>query len=160
MNRYDRISGLILAFVSLGIVIGSFFYPLGTWAKPGPGFLPLWCGVIMFLLSLNTFFQSIWREKKRIRSFDASWDSSFLTSRWPKLVWTIGILFFYYLFLEVLGYILTTFIVMVLLLKAVESTRWRTVLLEAFVATFASYGLFQLWLKVQLPKGIWPSLSL
>jgi hypothetical protein len=68
--------------------------------------------------------------------------------------------FFYYLFLEVLGYILTTFILMVLLLKAVESTRWRTVLLEAFVATFASYALFQLWLKVQLPKGIWPSLSL
>jgi hypothetical protein len=62
--------------------------------------------------------------------------------------------FFYDLFLEVLGYIPTTFILMVLLLKAVESTRWRTVLLESFMAAFASYALFQWWLKVQLPKGI------
>jgi hypothetical protein len=158
MNRYDRISSLILALVSLMIVIGSLSYPFGSWAKPGPAFLPLGCGAIMFFLSLNTFFQSIRREKKIGGAIHENRDSPFLTSRWPKLVWAIGILFFYYLFLEILGFVLTTFIFMVLLLKAVESTRWRTVLLEAFLATFVSYALFELWLKVQLPKGIWSTM--
>jgi len=154
MDRYDRISSLFLMVVSLAIVGGSLAYSFGTWSQPGPAFLPLWCGVIMGFFSVNIFLQSLWRRKKMEGGGKEMEVVSFFTDRWPKLLATVAILISYYFFLEVLGYILCTFGLMFFLLRVVETKRWRTVLLEAFLATAASFALFELWMKVRLPKGI------
>ena len=154
MGRYDRISSLFLMGVSLVIIGGSLAYPVGTWSKPGPAFLPLWCGVIMGVFSASVFLQSQWRGRRREGKGKEREAVSFFTDRWPKLLGTVAILICYYFFLEILGYILCTFGLMLFLLRVVETTRWKIVFLEASLATAASFALFELWMKVQLPKGI------
>jgi hypothetical protein len=47
------------------------------------------------------------------------------------------------------------FILMFFVLKVVEPVKWWTALLEAVLATGASYALFEWWLEVPLPKGTW-----
>jgi hypothetical protein len=108
----------------------------------------------MGFFSASVFLQSQWRRKRREGGGQEREVFSFFTERWPKLLATVAILISYYLLLEILGYILCTFGLMLFLLRVVETTRWRTVLLEAFLSTAASFALFELWMKVQLPKGV------
>jgi len=151
----EKISNLAWLIVSLAIIAGSATYLYGSWAHPGPGFLPLWCGIIMAVLAVAVYIQETLKGRKEKMPQERV---SFFTSRWPKLVVVLIILFAYALLIEPLGFILITFISMLALLKIVGLTKWRTALAEAALTTFLSYALFELGLKVLLPKGFWPRL--
>jgi putative tricarboxylic transport membrane protein len=154
VHRYDKKSSIIWFIFSLCIIGGASAYPVGVLSRPGPGFLPTICGAIMAGLSLVVFSQALWHEKgKKMEAGEP-----FFTTRWPKLVAALVILLAYGFLVEPIGYIAATFIFILLTLKVVEPSRWRTALLEAVLATGFSYSLFELWLKVQLPRGFWPQL--
>ncbi|MCX5906329.1 MAG: tripartite tricarboxylate transporter TctB family protein [Deltaproteobacteria bacterium] len=153
MHRYDKKSSLIWFIFSLCIIGGASAYPFGVLSRPGPGFLPTVCGVIMAGLSLVVFFQAFGGDQK-----GKDEGKSFFTARWPRLVAALVILLAYGFLVEPVGYLAATFIFILLALKVVEPSRWRTALLEAVLATVLSYAVFELWLNVQLPKGFWPRL--
>ena len=155
MERYDKVSSLTWLMASIAIIVTSIAYPLGTFAHPGPSFLPLLCGIFMGIFSLIVFIQAVLRDRREPEKKD---EISFLTNRWPKLGVALIILFAYAFLLEFLGYLVMTFLFMLFVLRVVEPTRWRTTLIEAVVATGFSYCLFELWLQVPLPKGFWPGL--
>jgi len=155
MNRYEKISSLVWLMASIAIIGGSSVYSFGAWSHPGPGFLPLWCGIIMAALSLIVLIQSFYKEKGQPLEKK---EGSFFTPRWLKLVAVLIILFAYAFLLEIFGFILITFVFMVFVLKVVEPRKWSIALVEAGSATIVSYALFELWLKVLLPKGFWPTL--
>jgi len=60
----------------------------------------------------------------------------------------------YGFFLERLGFVFSTFVLMSFLLGWIEGTNWARSLAVASAAALASYGIFELWLKIRLPKGI------
>jgi putative tricarboxylic transport membrane protein len=152
MNRVDHVSSMILLIVSIAIIAGSLSYALGTLSSPGPGFLPLACGLIMAGLSLVVFVQAVSKGKKETgREGEAFW-----TSRWPKLAAALIILLAYSFLLETLGYVLMTFVFLLFVLKVVEPTPWGSALLESVLATGISYAVLELWLKVPLPRGFFP----
>jgi putative tricarboxylic transport membrane protein len=152
MNRYDKISGFVWLVVSLGIIASTWQYPFGTLGKPGTGFVPLLSGVIMTGLSLGIILQAVFRAKEGEKE---KGKSSFLNDRWPKLVVTLIILFSYAFLLDILGFVLATFALVLFLLKIVEPTKWHSALLQAVVTTGACYLLFYIVLKVPMPRGIW-----
>jgi putative tricarboxylic transport membrane protein len=154
MDR-EKVSSSVWFSLSLAIIIGSCFYNYGTWSHPGPAFLPLWCGIIMAILSSIIFLRALWEDK--IGRWTKGKDS-FLTSRWPKLVIVIFILSVFAVLLETLGFIIMTFVSMFGLLKVVGKIKWRIALIEAALATIISYTLFEIWLNVPLPAGFLPSL--
>jgi hypothetical protein len=63
-------------------------------------------------------------------------------------------LFVYAFALKYLGFLVTTFLFMVFLLKVIDPQRWGTVFITALVTSAAAQLLFKTWLKVQLPRGI------
>lgn len=152
MNRYDKIGGFVWLVISLGIIASTWHYPFGTLEKPGTGFVPVLSGVIMAGLSLGIIFQAVFRGKEGNKEEEKG---SFLNDRWPKLVVTLIILFSYPFLLDILGFILTTFALVLFLLKIVEPTKWRTALLHSALWTGVSYILFYIVLKVPMPKGVW-----
>jgi putative tricarboxylic transport membrane protein len=155
MNRYDKVSSLAWLMASIAIIVGSSHYPVGSWSRPGPAFLPLLCGIIMAALSLVVFVQAMLRDSKEAK---AEAEGSFFTPRWTRLITTLIILFAYAFLLEPLGYILMTFVFMLFVLKVVEPTKWTTSLIVAVLTTLVSYLLFESWLKVPMPKGLWPKI--
>jgi len=155
MNRPGKTSSLAWALISIAIVAGSSAYPSGTLSRPGPAFLPMCCGLIMTVLSLITLGQAFRKDKRK--ATEEKQDSS-LTARWPRLVAAVAILLAYAFLVDFLGYLMMTLVFMLFVLKIVEPANWRTALLEAVLAAGGSYSLFELWLKVPLPKGIWPDL--
>ncbi len=155
MNRYDKKSSLVWFLFSLVVITGTLSsYSIGALSKPGPGFLPLLCAAVMAILAMVVFFQSIWKEKRRERRSG----EPLFTPRWPKIAIALGALLAYFLLLEPIGYLAVTFLFILGALKIIEPGSWRSALAEAMAATLFSYVLFEVWLKVPLPKGFWPGL--
>ena len=66
----------------------------------------------------------------------------------------IGILLFT-IFFEVTGYFLNIFLLFLLLLRPVGRQRWSMTLMISIGAVLVSDLLFDWWLKVPLPRGVW-----
>ncbi len=133
--------------IGLLICEESWRINLGQFRNPGPGFLPFGTGLILAGLSLAVIMKSL-RGGGRQKSFWAD------ASRWPKVFLTLACIFVYALLLEPLGFLLTTFLTMGFIFRAIEPQRWRTVIAGAFLCAVTAYLIFGAWLQVELPKGI------
>jgi hypothetical protein len=60
----------------------------------------------------------------------------------------------YALILEKIGFLISTFFLILFLMRLVDPLPWVTSLLGSGLASILSYLLFETWLKAQLPKGI------
>jgi putative tricarboxylic transport membrane protein len=138
----DLVSALFWLAVAIFAAVQGVALKLGSLSRPGPGFFPFWGGVVLGLLSLVLLVNSL---KKH-----AFWSLSGLRS--SKLLVVVGALLGYLLLLEVLGFVVVTFLLLVLLFR-LEQRGWVFSAASALVGAFSSYVLFRLWLKTQLPAG-------
>ena len=128
--------------------IESLRIGVGSVTVPGPGFLSFWAGVVLACFSIVL----IARDIRRGTSVPAG--TEFEKVRWKRWAITFVSLLGYAFFLETLGFIVCTFILMILLVRFVEPQRWTVVLLAATLTPAASYILFKVILETQLPAGI------
>jgi putative tricarboxylic transport membrane protein len=124
---------------------GSTSLSMGKFKHPGPGFLPFGLGICLIILSLMLIFHN-WRSKTSSLPF------------WPQQTWLrpllgIVILGFYALVIDKLGFILTTFIFLLIWMGLIERLRWKTILSISIGTTVSLYLLFVFFLEVPLPKG-------
>ena len=147
MSRLDLRSSFFWMIVSAMTIFLSFKLPFGSFANPGAGFLPLLVGVMMFLLSLILFVQQLFKEEEGRKAFWAKGGTA-------RVLLILGSLVFYGVFLEKLGFILMTFLLMGFLLLAIGRVRKLAVLLLSLLSSLGCYAVFQIWLNVQLPKGV------
>ena len=82
-------------------------------------------------------------------------ESWYIKARWKKLVLILAILFSYALILDKLGHVISTFLLLFFLFRFVEAQRWIVTIVGSLIVSLVSYGVFDKWLKMQLPKGIW-----
>jgi putative tricarboxylic transport membrane protein len=148
MNRYDSITSLIWFLVGLGIIFwSSITLKIGTLRQPGGGVLPLFCGIVISILSIIVFFQS------KVKTKEVSGESFFIIKSLIKILYTIGILIVYALVLERLGFIITTFIVMLFIFKQIARASYFIGILESLITTGICYYIFSILLKISLPRG-------
>ncbi len=150
MRRWEQIAGL--AGVALGalLVISSLRLKLGNWTQPGPGFMPLGLGLLLVTLCIFYGIGSFWRKNEGGKK----------ESPWPRenLGKIIGVLISLFLFaflLPFLGFLSSTFLLMVYLFRVVESERWYVTIFKAALSVGITYVIFEKWLMVQFPKGFW-----
>ena len=70
------------------------------------------------------------------------------------MVMTVGALLAYAVLMNYLGFMISTFIFLAFLLRAIEPQRWSVALLGSLAASVAFYCLFEMGLKAQLPRGL------
>ena len=150
MHRYQIGSAIFLLFVGCFFAIEGQTLKLGKIVKPEPGFFPFWLGIGLIILSLALIFQSM-RGRINTGAAQPLWKGI----RWQKVIFLLAVLLLYSIFLERLGYILATFILMFFMFRAVEAQKWPIVILGSVVTSLFTYVLFRLWLQVQLPVGLW-----
>lgn len=147
MKSLDQQSSLFWMTISAAVVFLSWQLPLGGFASPGAGFLPFLVGILMFLLSFILFVQSLRKGDKEVKVLWAHGGTGRVFLIFLSLV-------IYGLFLEMLGFILMTFLFMSFLLLAFGRHRKLLVIPLALSSTLGCYVVFQIWLNVLLPKGI------
>lgn len=148
MKRYDQVSSIVWLLFALYICIESMRLPLGSFRDPGPGFLPLLVGIILGILSTVSFFQACKNEAQALRT---SW---YPKERWKSLTGVLMALMVYAGVLEIIGFLLSTFLFLVFLFRSgLESRSWFWAIGGSALTSFACYAVFDLWLRTQLPKG-------
>ena len=141
--RHDELTSLFLLVVAVFYSLESFRLGMGTIHNPGPGFIPFFSGCLLGLLSIAIFING--------RRAKAGAGGVELRSR--RGFWILGNLLLYALCLERLGFLITTFLFLVLSLMSFRPRRWSGIFLVSSVTVVISYLVFGVWLKVPLPKG-------
>ena len=146
----DRVSSLCWLAFGLLCIYGSILLGLGTLREPGTGLFPLMAGSFFTLLALIVFVRSLVPG----RGFQAR-----ISSLWKGAIWhrplTVGILMAgYILALERLGFLLTSLVVLLIMLRGVERFPWWKAILISIISSGSTFLLFRVLLKATLPTGL------
>ncbi len=148
MDIRDRWSGLFWLFISLSVLLNSIQLGIGSFSSPGPGFLLFWAAVIIGLLAIPLVVKGFL--KKREGKIVDLWKGY----KWSRVIFVFISLLLYSALLSKIGYLLTTFGLMMFLFSILGRRRIWTQVITAFITVLGTYLVFRLWLKVQLPIGI------
>ena len=148
-KKYDIISCLFCIGLGITFLIGSFKYGGIHSGIPNAGLFPFLSALILILLSLIVLISAI--KKKGVGRVEKFFPQKY---SWKRLLLLLFSLFAYAIALGYLGFLLTTFIFMIFLLKFIEPQKWITTIITSFLTATFSYIIFQLLLKVQLPHGM------
>lgn len=146
----DVTSSLFWILVGILFCIGGFHYGIRRSGIPGPGFLPFVTGMILVALSLALLISGLMNRGGRAGSKEEPMPGGQALKRILKV---LGALCLYVLLLEPLGFLLTTFLFMALLLR-LEPRNGFFILFGAIGATLFFFVLFKVLLRVPLPQGI------
>ena len=130
------------------ILLESRELSFGTFRVPHTGFFPKLLVGLLLLLSLFCLAQTL-RDKRIERPTE-----KVPAEGWFRIGATLATLVGFALVLEWLGFLLSTFFLMVLLLRAIEAPKWSKVIVVALVTAAVSYGVFSWLLGVPLPAGV------
>ena len=147
--RYDRAGAMIWIAFGVALGIGSTSLGVGTLHKPGPGFMPCLTGVLLGLFGLLLALLHTGKRSKEEGSEEVS-----LRSFWPKGACSLAVSFLYAFLLDPLGFLAATFILFLSLFKIMGVRRWFTPVLMSFLAVSVSYFIFDVWLRIEFPRGI------
>ncbi len=155
MRTLFQVDGLIWVLLGISLCIGSIKLRLGSFHVPGPGFLPFLTGASLGIFGLVLMVSKVLRRERGGEDFPkgAGWVRwSWKKSCTPLL--TSMILLAYIALLEPLGFLLTTFVCLLVLFKLSDPNRWLMPVVLSCVTSVVSYLLFSVWLQCQFPKGV------
>jgi len=115
---------------------------------PGSGFLPFWLGVVLAVFATILFVSAWHRQATEKDSKPVFPGKQALLAITLVLVGLAG----YILLIEILGYLVDTFMFIVYLMKIVERERWPLTLMVAVITTAALFIIFQFLLQIRLPR--------
>ena len=147
MKSRDIASSIVLLLFSLFFWCQVLTLPVGQATHPDTGLWPLVLAVLISAASLAFFV-------KALRERGGSGQRFFSRSgSWKQVVLSTAILFvFACLFLR-LGYLLSTFGLIAVFLRVLNSQKWWIVFTTACLTAGLSYLLFGWALGIELPKG-------
>jgi putative tricarboxylic transport membrane protein len=148
MEKSDKWCGYFSLIISVLVCVESNRMGLGSIFQPGPGFVPFWTGLVFGVLSATLVLLV---SKKKAPKTNRE-GGSMSRMGWLKVIFIAVAMLLYAIVLEKAGFVITTFILMIILLK-IEKLRWSMVLVVALATALGSYLVFEVWLQSQLPKG-------
>jgi hypothetical protein len=147
MKKRDRLMAMFWILLGVTISIWSATFPFGNWTVPGPALFPLACGLIFIVLGIIMFFQAkIKKEEVPARPFEP------LVLQWPVVI-TFGGMFLSTMILETLGFALSMFLMILLLMRTIEPKKWKTAVIYSLTTALGSLIFFKFFLKISLPSG-------
>jgi putative tricarboxylic transport membrane protein len=148
MKRADVTVALVLIGLAAFILLEAGKLSFGTMRVPRTAFFPVILATLLLFLSLILLGQALrgaptGRGPERIE-----------TEGWFRIGATLATLVGFALALERLGFLLSTFLLMVLLLRAIEPQAWPKVIAVALVTSLVVYAIFGWLLGIPLPAGV------
>lgn len=151
----NRISTLFLFGFAVLILSLSLRLKVGSFKNPGAGFAPFLASLLLLSLSAVILI------KEFLGFAEGDQKVPFIT--WKNLIKPINlmiVLIGYGLLFTVLGYVISTFLLLWAMFIIYEPKRWGHNILTAGIIVGASFLIFDVWLRVPLPKGIFDFSSL
>lgn len=150
MIRAEKVACLLFMVFAIFVGFESRKYPLGTLDNPGPGFLPLLLAIAMAAMAIALTVK-VWRPRT------AEVHSPF----WPereglsKVSLAFAAILLFTALLDIAGYMVNIFFLFLILLRPIGRQKWVWSIAISTGAMVVAYLLFDKWLMIPLPRGIW-----
>lgn len=144
MKVSDLGSSLCLIVIGLLTAWQAQKLSVGDYHAPGPGFFPFYLSLLLIITGIAIFIQGL-REKPAEEE---------AAPRKMRVAITLAAIFIYPFLLEPLGYLLTTFLLMLLCIRMMLKKVWWFAPAVSVVIALFSYIIFKVWLQVLLPAGL------
>ena len=146
MKRTYVIVNIFWLVLSTAVCVESWSLKVGGLHNPGPGFLPFYTAILLGLLALISLLQTL---KESEGPASEIWGGI----QFGKLAILLGTLFLYVFLLDRLGFLLGTFLLLLVLFRIVEPYGWKTILLSSLLTIGGMYLFFVILLESRLPRG-------
>jgi putative tricarboxylic transport membrane protein len=143
----------ILLVAAAGYLSLALGLPMGTAARPGPGFYPVIVGIfaVIVLVSVTAI---AFRGAASARTGGAAPAEGLEDGARRRVLISVVALGVFCLALPWVGYPVTAFAFVTAVLRSLGGG-WTTALITGALASAGSYGLFAVLLDVPLPRGLW-----
>jgi len=140
-------AGLFGLAISIFVVWSGYALKLGTINDPGSGYVMFYAGLLMILFSLIILYGAI------------KDGGPTLLSLWKDVLWTkplivIVLLVAFALIFETVGFLASTVVLLVALLRAIEPVPWSRAIPIAVLVPLAFWYVLNKLLLIQLPAGV------
>lgn len=149
MRWLERIACLIWLGVGGFFSVGAIKYGVGSLSEPGPGFFPLFTGLLLSLAAIGHLAQLILKP-----SISTPEGILWAEARWGRGVAVVVGLILYALTVDFLGYVIATFLLMLVFFSLYDWKRWKVALIGSLAVISVTYMVFCVWLNVQFPAGL------
>jgi len=146
--KHDRVSSLFFIGVALAICVESLRVGPGSLAAPGPGFIPLVSGVLLGLLGFFVFLGTLRNNRQGRKGL---WERG---TQWRKMVAALAALVGYTFSVETLGFNLSNFLFMGVILLSIGKFGYKTALFAAVIAASVCWVLFDHLLGIRVTSGV------
>ena len=147
----NRIGSIFWLAVGLFAAIHSYQLGFGSFRNPGSGFIFFLSALVMLVLSAidlaGTFIKKQKADGERVEP------SLWKEVRWEKVLLVLCGLSAYTLLLNLAGFWISTFLLMIFLFKGVEPTRWPIAVASSLITVSLTYVVFKVFLLVEFPQG-------
>lgn len=143
------IAGIVFLLLGIAISVYSLLNLQYMMAYSlGPGFLPIWYGVILSVLSVLVIIRALQGKYDNAKgAFPAREDRIVMLILLMIVVGTI-------IFMRFFGMVLSIAIYLLLAMKFVEGQSWRMSILTSLIGTVCIYLIFCVGFKINFPTGV------
>ena len=152
MNNHravEQVFNLFWILLGIGICIQSVRHQLWNPDGPGSGFIPFLTGLLIGVAGLLLFIGEQFKasEQKERGKF---WENPVALRR---VVYLVGSLCLMAFLMPRLGFLLTSTLASILMIRVIEPKKWVTVVSISVVSCLLIYSLFRFLVQIRLPKG-------
>jgi putative tricarboxylic transport membrane protein len=150
MKRAYLITNILWLALACLVAYESHRLGVGTLVGPGPGFIPFGAAIILGVLAVVAFFQTIFGSDCSLNCFKRG---DILKILLVNAVLVVGVLLW-----ELLGFIPVTLLLLIFMFRVLKPIGWGRVVLAAVLTMAFIWVLFVKFLGLRLPQGeIWKS---
>src|SRR4030042_2921972 len=143
MHRW--IGSIFWFIIAVYTAIQAYRLGLGSLRHPGPGFIFFLAALFLIILNAVDLAGASIKKSKIEKREPPMW----IGLRWQKILLVLGSLSAYAFSLNLAGFLLPTFLLMVFLYKGVEPTKWWLAIVSSLITVLLSYVIFKVLLDVQ-----------
>ena len=144
-SRLESVFVFFLLVLGLAISVVSWGYGFGSLKQPGPGLYPFFVGAAIAVFSLFILISEL-RSGTGTSPLDKAGARTLVLMTLTFCLWILA--------MPLLGYVVVTLLATYAFCKIMKLEGWRKPLAVSAGTTAFIYALFDLWLYVDLPRGI------
>jgi putative tricarboxylic transport membrane protein len=149
LRGYRWLGGLIWVTLGGALCVGGVRLGFGALNRPESGFMSLVTGGLLVLLGLISMASEAFEKSEGQVSEEIS------EKRFPKeRFYSILALILYASLLDLLGFLIATFLFLLFLLRVLSPQKWLYHIFISLVAVILSFLLFRVWLQIEFPVGV------
>ena len=155
----DGVAGLTCLALSIGMLVLTRGLPQSSFVPIGPDFYPRIVLIIMGVLSATLIAFDLWRVRAHAAPAATGAEAPPEERNYRLVLITFCAFAGYVILLSLAGYRVATFAFMMTLQWVLDrpqtKRRWMVLLVSALATTAVTYVIFDEYLSVLLPRGIW-----